>query len=78
MGPRSAGFDEIEAGYAQQAAEDEEPREPEDHDEDEGDEDEGSAKPADADEDEFAIAEREYLNEMRTGIHIAEEDGISI
>lgn len=74
MGPRSAGFDEIEAGFAQQAEEDE-AREPEYHDQ----EDEGTpAKVIDAEEDELAIAEREYLNEMRSGMRINEEDGVAI
>lgn len=78
MGPRSAGagFDEIEAGYAQQA-EEEETREPAYDDQDE-EEDETPARAADAEEDELALAEREYLNEMRTGMHVAEEDGIAI
>lgn len=67
----------MEAGYAHQAAETEdEPREPEDHDEDE--EDGTAAKPTEIEEDEFAVAEREYLNEMRTGMHINEEDGIAV
>lgn len=75
MGPRSAGFDEIEAGYAQQAAE-EEAAAQESFDVD--DEKEEGGAPAVDEEDEFALAEREYLNEMRSGMHVAEEDGIAI
>lgn len=73
MGPRSAGFDEIEAGFAQ-AAEEEADREPEFHDQEDDEETPTKA----VEEDEFAIAEREYLNEMRSGMHITEEDGISV
>lgn len=74
MGPRSAGFDEIEAGYAQQAAEEEAlelERANEDLDEDE------EKAPVDED-DELELAAREYLSEMRSGMSIAEEDEISI
>lgn len=75
MGPRSAGFEDLEAGFPH--PQDEEEHEPSYNDEEEEDEDD--LKPsADADEDELAVAEREYLNEMRTGMHIAEEDGITI
>lgn len=56
--------------------EDDEPREPVDVS---GEEDEESPRQArDAELDEFEIAEREYLNEMRSGMHITEEDGVAI
>ncbi len=58
-----------------QEEEEHEPSYDDEDDEDEGDED---LTPRDADEDELAVAEREYLSEMRTGMHIAEEDGIVI
>lgn len=79
MSPRAPGFDEIEAGYASALAEDDsEPREPAYVAG--ADEDDDAPKPGqkDAEMDEFAIAEREYLNEMRSGMSIAEEDGVAI
>lgn len=75
MGPRSAGFDEIEAGYAQQAAAEEEELEMErgDHD------DEDAKRPVLDDEvDELEIAAKEYLDEMSSGMGLAEEEEFAI
>ncbi len=77
MGPRSPGFDEIEAGYAGLATEDhDEPREPEDHEDDE--ETTPKKKPSDDDYDELQMAEAEYLAEMGSGMNVSDEDESSI
>jgi hypothetical protein len=79
MSPRSAGFDDIEAGYASTLPhEDEELREPEYADSEEDEEGGAPKATKDAELDEFALAEQEYLNEMRSGMHLTEEDEATI
>lgn len=73
MGPRSAGFDDLEPGGFPHA--EEELREPafvaaEDEDEDA----QKAAKPSTEEEDELAIAEREYHREIGSGMSLSEEE----
>lgn len=75
MGPRSPGFDEIEAGYANLATEEhDEPREPEYA----GEEEDETPVKKNEEMDELAIAEKEYLSEMQSGMHTSEEEDFSI
>jgi hypothetical protein len=76
MGPRSAGFDELESGYPA-ITDNDEPREPEFAAE-EDEEGEANVSASDAEEDELAMAEQDYLREIHSGMLVSEEEDHAI
>lgn len=74
MGSRSAGFDELEAGYPAISDHDE-PREPDYKDEDE--EIVSKTSSAEVEVDELAMAEQDYLREIHSGMLTSEEEDFS-
>jgi|LNFM01.2.fsa_nt_gb hypothetical protein len=77
MGPRSTGFDELEAGYP--AITDDEPGEPAfaAEDDEDGDEAPASGK-GEVEMDELEMAEQDYLREIHSGMVVSEEEDLAV